>query len=129
MDRAATPYELLGGEAQLRALVERFYDLLDREPAYAGIRKLHPTDLANSREKLFMFLSGWMGGPGLYAERFGHPMLRARHLPFSIGAAERDAWMACMIHAMEETGVDDRLRAALAQAFFGTADWMRNRQE
>jgi hemoglobin len=129
VDRAATPYDLLGGEAQLRALVDRFYDLMDVEPAYAGIRKLHPTDLANSRAKLFMFLSGWMGGPGLYAERFGHPMLRARHLPFSIGASERDAWMACMIRAMEELGVDERLRAALAQAFFGTADWMRNRPE
>jgi hemoglobin len=127
VDRAATPYELLGGAAKLRELVERFYDLMDLEPDYAGIRKLHPTDLANSREKLFMFLSGWTGGPGLYAERYGHPMLRARHLPFSIGTAERDQWMHCMIQAMEETGLDDRLRAALAQAFFGTADWMRNR--
>jgi hemoglobin len=126
VDRAATPYELLGGEARLRALVDRFYDLMDLEPAFAGIRKLHPTDLANSRDKLFMFLSGWLGGPGLYAERYGHPMLRARHLPFAIGAAERDAWMACMIQAMEETDLDERLRTALAQAFFGTADWMRN---
>lgn len=129
MDRAATPYELLGGAAKLRELVERFYDLMDLEPDYAGIRKLHPTDLANSREKLFMYLSGWTGGPGLYAERYGRPMLRARHLPFSIGTAERDQWMHCMIQAMEETGLHDRLRAALAQAFFGTADWMRNRPE
>jgi len=129
VDRAETPYELLGGASPLRELVDRFYDLMDLEPAYAGIRKLHPADLANSRAKLFMFLSGWLGGPGLYAERYGQPMLRARHLPFAIGAAERDAWMACMIQAMEETGVDARLRAALAQAFFGTADWMRNRQE
>jgi hemoglobin len=123
----ATPYEQLGGEAKLRALVDRFYDLMDLEPEFAGIRKLHPTDLAHSRAKLFMFLSGWLGGPGLYAERYGHPMLRARHLPFAIGTAERDAWMACMMRAMEEVGVDERLRAALAQALFGTADWMRNR--
>jgi hemoglobin len=129
VDPAETPYALLGGESKLRELVDRFYNLMDSEPAFAGIRKLHPADLANSRDKRFMFLSGWMGGPGLYAERFGHPMLRARHLPFAIGAAERDAWMACMIRAMEETGVEDRLRAALAQAFSGTADWMRNRQE
>lgn len=129
MNRSSTPYELLGGEARLRELVDRFYDLMDLEPAYAGIRKLHPTDLANSRDKLFMFLSGWTGGPGLYAERYGHPMLRARHLPFSIGTAERDQWMRCMIQAMEETGLDEPLRAALAQAFFGTADWMRNRPE
>ena len=128
-DRADAPYALLGGAAKLRALVDRFYDLMDLEPAYAGIRKLHPTDLANSREKLYMFLSGWLGGPGLYVERYGHPMLRARHLPFAIGAAERDAWMRCMIQAMEEAGVDEQLRAGLAQAFFGTADWMRNRPE
>ena len=123
----ATPYEQLGGEAQLRELVDRFYDLMDLEPEYAGIRKLHPTDLAHSRQKLFMFLSGWLGGPGLYVERYGHPMLRARHLPFAIGTAERDAWMACMMRAMEDVGVEARLRAALAEALFGTADWMRNR--
>jgi hemoglobin len=123
----ATPYERLGGEAPLRELVDRFYDLMDLEPEYAGIRKLHPTDLANSRQKLFMFLSGWLGGPGLYVERYGHPMLRARHLPFAIGTAERDAWMACMMRAMEDVGVEERLRAALAEALFGTADWMRNR--
>jgi hemoglobin len=129
VDRTETPYELLGGETKLRELVDRFYDLMDLEPAFAGIRRLHPTDLANSRDKLYLFLSGWLGGPGLYAERYGHPMLRARHLPFAIGAAERDAWMACMIRAMEELGVDEKLRAALALAFFGTADWMRNRPE
>jgi hemoglobin len=123
----ASPYELLGGEAKLRELVDRFYDLMDLEPEYAGIRRLHPTDLAHSRAKLFMFLSGWLGGPGLYVERYGHPMLRARHLPFAIATAERDAWMACMMRAMEEVGVDERLRAALAQALAGTADWMRNR--
>lgn len=125
----ASPYELLGGEATLRELVDRFYDLMDLEPEYAGIRKLHPTDLANSREKLFMFLSGWLGGPGLYVERYGHPMLRARHLSFGIGTAERDAWMTCMMRAMEEVGVEERLRTALAEALFGTADWMRNRPE
>lgn len=123
----ATPYERLGGEPGLRELVDRFYDLMDLEPEYAGIRKLHPTDLAHSREKLFMFLSGWLGGPGLYVERYGHPMLRARHLPFAIGTAERDAWMACMMRAMEDVGVEEGLRAALAEALFGTADWMRNR--
>jgi hemoglobin len=129
VDRAGTPYQLLGGAAKLRELVDRFYDLMDLEPAFAGIRRLHPTDLANSRDKLYLFLSGWLGGPGLYAERYGHPMLRARHLPFAIGAAERDAWLACMIRAMEEIGLDEKLRAALAQAIFGTADWMRNRPE
>jgi hemoglobin len=122
-----TPYALLGGEQAVRALVERFYDLMDLEPAYSAIRKLHAADLAHAREKLFLFLSGWLGGPSLYIERYGHPMLRARHLPFPIGIAERDQWMACMEQAMVEVGVPDDLRRRLRQAFHQTADWMRNR--
>ena len=125
----ATPYALLGGEIALRQLITRFYDLMDTMPEYYGIRKLHPQDLAGSRDKLFMFLSGWLGGPGLYVEKYGHPMLRARHLPFAIGIAERDAWLACMLQAMEDVGVEETLRVGLLKAFFGTADWMRNRQE
>lgn len=122
-----TPYQLLGGDAALRRLVDRFYDLMDTVSEYYGIRKLHPQDLAGSRDKLYMFLSGWLGGPGLYVEKFGHPMLRARHLPFSIGVEERDAWLACMLQAMEDAGVEENLRDSLLRAFFGTADWMRNR--
>lgn len=124
-----TPYEQIGGSEALRRMVDRFYDLMDTVPEYYGIRKLHPQDLAGSRDKLFMFLSGWLGGPGLYVERFGNPMLRARHLPFSIGVAERDAWLACMSQAMEDAGIEPALREALMKAFFGTADWMRNQSE
>ena len=122
-----TPYELLGGEARLRALVDRFYALMDEVPEYRGIRRLHPPDLAGSREKLRLFLSGWLGGPPLYVARYGHPMLRARHLPFPIGEAERDAWLACMEEAMMLEDVPEPLRKALAQAFLRTADHMRNR--
>ncbi|MBX3600538.1 MAG: group II truncated hemoglobin [Rubrivivax sp.] len=122
-----TPFERLGGEAGVRALVDRFYDLMDLEPAYAGIRALHPGTLDGSRDKLFWFLCGWLGGPNHYIERFGHPMLRARHLPYRIGIAERDQWMACMLQAMQDEGVDEALAQRLAEAFFGTADWMRNR--
>jgi hemoglobin len=128
-ESGGTPYEQLGGDAALRALVERFYDLIDREPAYAVIRRLHGSDLAGARDKLHWYLSGWLGGPDLYVELFGHPRLRARHLPFSIGMPERDAWLACMQQAMQETRVPDALREALAGAFFKTADWMRNRPE
>lgn len=124
-----TPYEMLGGDAGVRHLVDRFYDLVDEVPEYHGIRKLHPQDLAGSRDKLYLFLSGWLGGPPLYVEKYGHPMLRARHLPYSIGVPERDAWLACMLQAMEDSGVEESLRAALLKAFFGTADWMRNRRE
>lgn len=121
-----TPYELLGGEAPLRALVDRFYDLMDLEPEYADLRRVHGADLSHARDKLCWFLSGWLGGPDHYIERFGHPRLRARHLPFAIGIRERDQWLACMNQAMIECAVDEGLRVRLLQAFFQTADWMRN---
>ncbi len=124
---AETPYALLGGDAAVLALVERFYDLMDLERGYAQLRALHAPDLAQAREKLYLFLSGWLGGPSLYIERHGHPMLRRRHLPFAIGIRERDQWMACMNQAMVEQGVADELRQRLLQAFFQTADWMRNK--
>jgi hemoglobin len=120
-------YELLGGEPAVRALVDRFYDLMDLEPAYAQLRALHPSTLEGSRDKLHWFLCGWLGGPQHYTERFGHPMLRARHLPFAIGIAERDQWLQCMHQAMRELGIDETLADRLAAAFFNTADWMRNR--
>lgn len=127
--KAATPYERLGGAPRVRALVDRFYDLMDLEPAYADLRHVHGNELTHARDKLYWFLSGWLGGPDLYIERFGHPRLRARHLPFSIGVRERDQWLACMNQAMIEQGVDEELRARLVRAYFETADWMRNRAE
>ena len=123
----ATPFDWIGGETQVHALVERFYDLMDLEPRFAELRALHPTTLDGSRDKLHWFLCGWLGGPQHYVERFGHPMLRARHLPFPIGVRERDQWMGCMLQAMADEGVDEALAQKLAEALFGTADWMRNR--
>lgn len=119
-------FDWIGGEARVKALVERFYDLMDLEPAYAALRAVHGRDLDSARQKLFWFLCGWLGGPQHYIERFGHPRLRARHMPFVIGILERDQWLTCMDQAMGETGVDDELRARLRESFFGTADWMRN---
>lgn len=121
-----THYELIGGEAAVRQLVERFYGFMDTLPEAKTIRALHATDLTSAKNKLFMFLSGWMGGPPLYTDQFGHPRLRARHLPFPIGTAERDAWMLCMRKAMDDVISDPKLRTALDQAFFRTADFMRN---
>jgi hemoglobin len=95
-------------------------------PQFAELRALHPEDLAHSREKLYMFLSGWFGGPDLFVEKFGHPRLRARHMPFAIGTRERDQWVACMVLAMEEAGIEERVREKLLQNFFNTADFMRN---
>ncbi|HPG79519.1 MAG TPA: group II truncated hemoglobin [Piscinibacter sp.] len=122
-----TAFERLGGEAHVRALVDRFYDLMDLEPGYAELRAVHGPTLDNARDKLFWFLCGWLGGPQHYVERFGHPRLRARHLPFAIGIRERDQWLACMRQAMEEQGVESALADRLAEAFFNTADWMRNK--
>ena len=117
----------MGGEPAVRALVDRFYDLMDLEAGHAVIRQLHPGSLDGSRDKLFWFLCGWMGGPQHYVERFGHPRLRARHLPFSIGINERDQWLACMRQAMTDMQVDAALADQLHASFFNTADWMRNR--
>lgn len=119
-------FELVGGAEKLRELVDRFYDLMDLEPEFAAIRAMHPATLDSSRDKLYWFLSGWMGGPNLYIEQFGHPRLRARHLPFAIASAERDQWLLCMAVAMQELGMEETLRDRLMQSFYQTADWMRN---
>jgi hemoglobin len=97
------------------------------EPGYAALRASHGSTLEEARQKLFWFLCGWLGGPQHYTERFGHPRLRMRHMPFSIGILERDQWVACMDQAMGEVGVDTALRPRLKDSFFQTADWMRNR--
>ena len=121
-----TAFALIGGEAAIHALVQRFYDLMDLEPGYKELRAAHGPDLASAREKLNWFLCGWMGGPQHYQERFGHPRLRARHMPFKIGILERDQWLACMDQAMGEVAVPADLRMRLQASFFQTADWMRN---
>lgn len=122
-----TIYEMIGGESTVRRLVDRFYDLMDELPEASGIRALHPASLDESRNKLFWFLSGWTGGPSLYIERFGHPRLRARHLPFPIGEAERDQWMLCMRRSIDEVIADPLMRQQLGHAFAQMADFMRNK--
>lgn len=127
----STFYELLGGEQggteKIRTLVETFYDVMDSDPRAKGIRAMHQADLTSAREKLFMFLMGWTGGPQLYIERYGHPMLRRRHMPFPIGESERDQWMYCMIKAMQTLNFEEDLMIKLAEQLYGVADFMRNR--
>ena len=131
----ATFFELLAGEnggenagvEKIRQLVDAFYDVMDSDPTAATIRAMHPQDLTNSREKLFMFLTGWTGGPQLYIERYGNPFLRRRHLPFEIGESERDQWMQCMIKAMHQLGYAEPLMVKLASALYEVADFMRNK--
>ena len=123
----AAAFEALGGEPQVEALVERFYDLMELDPAYTALRAVHGPDLAQARQKLSWFLCGWLGGPKHYTERFGHPRLRMRHMPYTIGIVERDQWLACMDQAMAEVGMAKAVRLRLRDSFFQTADWMRNR--
>jgi hemoglobin len=124
--RAETPYAALGGAAGVRRLVDTFYDQMDRDPAYAQLRRVHRPELTSARDKLTLFLSGWLGGPNLYIERYGHPRLRARHLPFAIGTVERDQWMTCMGGALTACAVTEPLLSKLLEAFYQTADFMRN---
>lgn len=122
-------FERIGGTEKVRALVHNFYRIMDELPEAYGIRKLHAQDLQAAEEKLYKFLSGWMGGPQLYVEQYGHPMLRKRHFPFAIGAAERGQWLLCMHTALEEVVEDAALRDELLAAFAKVAEHMRNKQE
>jgi len=128
-NKPLTHFDRIGGEAKVRALVQRFYQLMDELPEAYGIRKLHAADLQGATDKLFKFLTGWMGGPQLYVEQYGHPMLRARHLSFPIGSAERDQWLMCMNQALGEVVEDETLRKDLSAAFAKVADHMRNQNE
>lgn len=121
-----TPYDALGGDQAVRRLVDVFYDRMHADPAFAAIRSLHQPDLAEARGKLHEFLSGWLGGPQLYIQKYGHPRLRARHMPFSIGESQRDQWLACMGKAMDECGIQGDIRAFLEARFNHVADFMRN---
>lgn len=124
-----TTYDKIGGDTTVGRLCDRFYELMDTIPQFAELRAMHPDDLQGSRDKLYMFLSGWLGGPDLFVEKFGHPRLRSRHMPFQIGAKERDQWVACMVLAMEDAGIEEGIRTKLLANFFNTADFMRNKPE
>ena len=122
-------YELIGGEEGVRRLVERFYDLMDELEEVREIREMHARSLKISREKLELFLTGWLGGPQLYIEKYGHPRLRARHLPFAIGESARQQWMLCMRQALKEVVEEEDLRSFLERALDRVAGHMRNQAE
>ncbi len=129
MSNIQTHYERIGGELGVRQLVKLFYQIMLETPQTDVIRKLHPEDIQSSEDKLFWFLSGWLGGPQLYVEKFGHPRLRARHLPFSIGIEERDQWLYCMAQALKKMDLEPLFAEQLIASFAQTADFMRNRPE
>ena len=122
-------YDRLGGDAGIRRLVDRFYDLMDSAPEAVHARALHAASLKRPREKLYLYLTGWTGGPPLYEQQFGHPMLRARHLPFTIGKRERNEWLWCMERALDEHEMPADLREELRKKLRVVADHMRNVDE
>ena len=122
-------YQIIGGEAPLKKLVHDFYQFMNTLPEAIDIRKQHPDDLSGSEEKLFLFLSGWTGGPSLYIEKHGHPRLRARHLPFSIGLKERDQWLLCFWKALEISNFPMEAQETFKNSIFRLADHMRNQVE
>ena len=129
MDKMMTLYEVLGREPGIRKLVDRFYDLMETEETARTILALHPPDLSESREKTYLFLVGWSGGPPVYVQKFGHPRLRARHLPFAIDSAARDAWMHCMSKALREQLPDPDVCAQIEAGFWRLANHMRNTRD
>ena len=117
---------MIGGAEKVEELVDRFYDLMVLEDPFIELLSMHSQDLSGSRDKLKLFLTGWMGGPDIYSPKYGHPMLRARHLPFKIGIKERNQWLACMYQALQECGIEGNVAKQLEESLFNTADWMRN---
>ncbi|MFP5519164.1 MAG: group II truncated hemoglobin [Bdellovibrionia bacterium] len=119
-------YDVLGGESTVRAITQTFYRIMDTKEDYQELREMHPADISISEQKLFMFLSGWLGGPKLFEEAYGHPRLRARHLPFKIGKKERDQWVLCMVEAFDECQIAEPHRSQLLHSLLRLADHMRN---
>lgn len=125
----STPYTQLGGADAIRALVERFYDVMcDKEPELAALHECEPAGIVarGPRDRFAMFLIGWLGGPDDYIQQHGHPRLRMRHGRVDVNVAMRDAWLRCMAQAMTDRGIDGPVRAWLDQRFAEVADFMRN---
>jgi len=119
-------FDLIGGQEAVDRIVDAFYRLMGTLPEATAIRAMHEPNLGPTKTVLKKYLAEWLGGPKTYSAERGHPRLRMRHAAFSIGPAERDAWLLCMKGALEEVVADDLLRAQLMQSFFKTADWLRN---
>ena len=122
-----TPYQILG-EDGIRELTNAFYDIMDTLPEAAGLRAMHAKDLSPMKEKLAEYLTGWMGGPPLYADKYGTVCMTEPHEPFHIGPEERDQWLLCMDHALERIGASDELKEMLKIPMYRVADAVRNRE-
>lgn len=121
-----TPYQILG-EAGIHELTDAFYDIMDTLPEAAGIRRMHAKDLSPMKEKLAEYLIGWMGGPPVYAQKYGGVCMTEPHEPYHIGPDERDQWLLCMNKALEQTGASEELKEMLKVPLFRIADAVRNK--
>lgn len=128
-DETITLYEAIGGDAAVRALTRRFYELMDTLPEASHCRAIHPPDLTGSESKFYDYLTGYLGGPPVYVEKYGHPMLRRRHFVAPIGATERDEWLLCFRRAMDETIENPKLREIIWRPVEKLAFHMQNREE
>ena len=124
---AATPYDQLGGEAMVRAFCARFYALMDSLPGAQACRAVHPPSLERAEQRLYEYLTGWLGGPPLYTDKYGHPRLRQRHLPAPIGPEEIDGWLLCFRQAWIETIEDRRFDEVILPKVEALGHHMRNR--
>jgi hemoglobin len=120
------PYDLLGGAAGVRALVDRFYALMGSRSQFAGLRALHETDIGPAKQHLFEFLSGWLGGPPLYFQQPGRRCVMSAHLKIPIGVKEANQWISCMLQALEQENISQELRDRLMAHFSRLAHGMRN---
>lgn len=121
-----TPYELLGGEQGVKELCYEFYNVMNELPQAQTIRNMHAEHLEDIQEKLFMYFSGWLGGPPLYQQKYGTVCLTEPHAKFPIGAAERDQWLLCMDKALERVGASDEVIQMLKEPVYRLADFIRN---
>jgi hemoglobin len=126
-DTPQTPYQLLGVDG-IRHLTNTFYDIMDTLPEAKDLRAMHAKDLSPMKEKLADYLTGWMGGPPLYADKHGTVCMTTPHEPYHIGPAERDQWLLCMDKALEQTGASEELVDMLRVPLFRIADAVRNKQ-
>lgn len=121
----STPYELLGGEPAIRRLAKEFYDAMDELPEAEHIRKMHGQSLVDIKEKLFEYLSGWLGGPALYFDKYNTICLTK---PYAIGRAESEQWMLCMEKAMQQLDAEEKIKAGVLEAMRSLAQFMENQK-
>lgn len=121
-----TPYYRIGGEEKVRELANTFYDVMEQDPIAAELLAIHPQPLDRLREVFFLYLSLWLGGPDDFQQHYGHPRLRARHLPFTVTLKLKEQWMYCMRKAMFATVDDIGLAQKLLSALDQLAEHMIN---